>query len=93
VVSCLVQSSFIVANIKGLHTRPSTELVRCASSFKANISLTNRNLTVDAKSLLGVLILSAARGAKIRVEAEGIDAENAVEAILDLAKHQFYISY
>lgn len=88
-----VKSSFVVINEKGLHTRPSTELVKCASSFKAHVSLIYQNVTVNAKSLLGILMLAAARGAKIRVEAEGEDAEQAVQSILALAKNKFYIKY
>lgn len=88
-----VKSSFVVINEKGLHTRPSTELVKCASSFKAQVNLIYQNVTVNAKSLLGILMLAAARGAKIRVEAEGEDAKEAVQSILALAKNKFYIKY
>jgi len=80
-------------NEKGLHTRPSTELVRLAATFKSQISLVYQNFTVNAKSLLGILMLAATRGAKIHVEAEGEDAEQAVEGILRLAKHKFHIKY
>lgn len=88
-----VKSSFVVKNEKGLHTRPSTELVKCASSFKAQVSLIYQNLTVNAKSLLGVLMLAASRGAKIKIEAEGEDAEEVVESILHLARNKFNIKY
>lgn len=88
-----VRSSFIVINEKGLHTRPSTELVKCASSYKAQVNLIYQNTTVSAKSVLGILMLAAARGAKIKVEAEGEDAEEAVKSILALAKNKFYIKY
>jgi len=88
-----VKSSFVVINEKGLHTRPSTELVKCASSFKSQVSLIYQNMTVNAKSLLGILMLAAARGAKIKIEAEGEDAKEAVKSILDLAKNKFHIRY
>lgn len=84
---------FVVINEKGLHTRPSTELVKCASSFKSQIKLTYQDLSVNAKSLLGILMLAAAKGAKIHVEAEGSDAKEAITAILDLAKTKFHIEY
>jgi phosphocarrier protein HPr len=87
------KGSFIVVNEKGLHTRPSTELVRCASSFKSQITLFYQHLIVNAKSLLGILMLAAARGAKIRVEAVGDDAEEAVKSILNLAQNKFNIKY
>jgi len=87
------KDSFIVMNEKGLHTRPSTELVRCASSFKSQITLIYQSFTINAKSLLGILMLAASRGAKIRIEATGIDAEEAVRSILDLARNKFNIKY
>lgn len=84
---------FTVINEKGLHTRPSTELVKCASRFKADINLTYQDLTINAKSLLGILMLAAAKGAKVQVDAEGSDAEEAIRAILHLAEHKFNINY
>jgi len=92
-MSSKVKKFFVVINEKGLHTRPSTELVRCASNFKADINLTYQDLTVNAKSLLGILMLAAAKGAKIQIEADGTDAPEAVGAILKLAQNKFNINY
>ena len=88
-----IKSSFVVMNEKGLHTRPSTELVKCASSFKAQVFLVYQNLTVNAKSLLGVLMLAASRGAKIKIEAEGEDAEQVIDSLIFLARNKFNIKY
>ena len=82
-----------MVNDRGLHTRPSTELVKQAAAFKAQIHLVYRRQEVNAKSLLGILTLAAPRGAKIKVVAEGEDAADAVAALLDLADHSFYIRY
>jgi phosphocarrier protein len=87
------KKSFIVVNDRGLHTRPSTELVKCATGFKSQVTLKYHDLTVNAKSLLGILMLAAARGAKIIVEAIGEDADKAVATILKLAKNKFHIKY
>ncbi len=84
---------FLVANDKGLHTRPSTELVKCATSFKAHINLIHQDLVVNAKSLLGILTLAATRGSRIEIEAFGDDAHIAVERIIELARQKFYIHY
>lgn len=89
----VAKGKFIVSNDRGLHTRPSTELVKCASSFKSQVYLIHQKHSVNAKSLLGILMLAASKGSKIGVEAEGEDAEEAVKSILDLAKHKFYIKY
>lgn len=87
------KDSFVVINEKGLHTRPSTELVKCATTFKAQVMLRYQHYVVNAKSLLGILMLAAARGAKIFVEAEGEDAEQAVKSIIQLARNKFNIKY
>jgi phosphocarrier protein len=87
------RDTFTVVNEKGLHTRPSTELVKCAAHFKSQVTLSYQRNCVNAKSLLGILMLAAARGAKIRVEAVGDDAELAVKSILNLAQHKFNINY
>lgn len=88
-----VKNFFIVMNEKGLHTRPATELVKCTATFKANISLSYQDLTVNAKSLLGILMLAASRGSKVKIEAEGDDAEEAVKALIELASNKFHINY
>jgi phosphocarrier protein HPr len=87
------KGSFKVKNDRGLHTRPSTEIVRLATSFKAEIRLRYHKVEVNAKSLLGILMLSAVKGSKIKVIAHGKDAMEAVEALLDLAECNFNIHY
>jgi phosphocarrier protein len=90
---CAAKGKFVVGNDRGLHTRPSTELVKCASSFKSKVFLVYQKQSVNAKSLLGILMLAATKGAKIGIEAEGEDAEEAVQSIITLAKNNFYIKY
>ena len=85
--------TFTVVNDKGLHTRPSTELVKCATAFKSQVTLLYGGVSVNAKSLLGILMLAAARGSKITVEAVGDDAEEAVRSIIELASNKFWIKY
>ena len=85
--------SFVVANDKGLHTRPSTELVKCAITFKARIKLHSQDNMADAKSLLGILALAAGKGTKLAINAEGNDAKEAVTAILSLATNKFNADY
>lgn len=84
---------FVVLNDKGLHTRPSTELVKCAGHFNCEVNLSYRNYVVNAKSILGILMLAAERGAKVGVEAVGEDADAAIAALLKLAKNRFNIKY
>jgi phosphocarrier protein HPr len=93
VKTCKVKGMFVVANDRGLHTRPSTEIVRCASSFKSDVKLCYHKLEVNAKSLLGILMLAASKGAKIGIVAEGEDAHEAVATLLQLARNNFNIKY
>lgn len=83
----------VVRNDRGIHTRPATEIVKCAVGFRSEIKLRYHKCEVSAKSLLGILMLAASKGAKINVEAIGTDAEEAVESILTLAKNNFNIHY
>lgn len=82
-----------ILNDRGLHCRPSTEIVKCAISFKCDIFLNYKKMRVSAKSLLGILMLVAKKGAKIKIEAIGSDAEDAIQALIDLAKESFKIHY
>lgn len=80
-------------NSKGLHTRPATEIVKCAQTFKSQIHLIYNGSPVNAKFLLGILMLAAPRGSTITIEAEGPDAEKAIDAIIELANNKFNIEY
>jgi phosphocarrier protein len=84
---------FVVGNDRGLHTRPSTEIVKCAASFKSQVHLYYQKNHVNAKSILGVLMLAATKGAKITIEATGVDAEEAVFSLIALARNNFNIKY
>jgi phosphocarrier protein len=83
----------IIQNDKGLHTRPCAELVKCATSFRAQVTLHYQNLEASAKSLLAILTLGAPKGARIVIEAVGEEAEEVVQKLIELAEKKFYITY
>lgn len=87
------KGTFTVRNDRGLHTRPSAELVKCCSSFRSHITLIYRKTRVNAKSMLGILMLAATKGSRIRIEAEGVDAEEAIASLCALAEQNFNIHY
>lgn len=89
----LAKGVFIVKNDRGLHTRPSTEIVKCATSFKSEITLTYKKTNVNARSILGILMLAAEKGSRIKITAIGVDAQEAVDAMLHLASSSFYLNY
>jgi phosphocarrier protein HPr len=87
------KGTFTVQNDRGLHTRPSTEIVKCATPFKCEVKLRYQSDEANAKSLLGILMLAAEKGAVISVVARGNDADKAVSALIALARNNFNISY
>ncbi len=87
------KQSFLIINEKGLHTRPATELVKCAQRFKSKVSLHHQGVEVNAKSVLEILMLAATSGSKIEIEAQGEDAAAAVNAVILLASNKFNIHY
>ncbi len=87
------KGKFKVHNENGLYSLPSSEIVRCATSFKSQVYLIYQRQAVNAKSLLSILTLTASKGAQIRVEANGEDAEEAVKSIVDLANNKFHLNY
>ncbi|MCH9632283.1 MAG: hypothetical protein S4CHLAM6_06150 [Chlamydiae bacterium] len=91
--STIFEGFFVVQNDKGLHTRPSTELVKCSCKFSSKINLILDDTVVNAKSILGILMLAACKGTKILIEAKGEDAKEAVEAIQQLSNQKFHIEY
>lgn len=79
----------VVTNPQGLHARPAHEFVKLASRFKAKIELVKGNERVDGKSILALLTLAAGEGTELRIEAEGHDAEAALDALAKLVAHNF----
>ena len=83
------QRTVEICNERGLHARASAKFVKLASSFEADIKVTRDGQTVDARSIMGLLMLGAGPGCTIDIEAEGADAEPAVQALADLVAGRF----
>ncbi len=79
----------VVSNPQGLHARPAHEFVKLASRFQAKIELVKGDERVDGKSILALLTLAAGAGTELRIEAEGGDAEAALDALAELVAHNF----
>ena len=78
-----------IVNPNGMHARPAALLVSLAGSFSSKITLEKDLVRVDGKSIMGVLMLAAAQGTTLVVEAEGVDAAEAVTAIRELVARGF----
>jgi phosphocarrier protein HPr len=89
----VLKGGFTVQNDRGIHTRPASELVKAAARFQSEITLIHKKMRVNAKSLLGILMLCLAKGAKVKIEARGPDAALALESLKDLAASKFNIEY
>ncbi len=83
------QRTIVIQNEQGLHARPAQLLARTALSYESTIELICNGQRVDAKSILHVLTLGAVQGTEILVEAQGSDAETALDAIVRLVENDF----
>lgn len=83
------EATVVLTNRMGLHARPSTQIATTASRFAAEVSLTKDDMTVDAKSVLELLMLAAECGSELTVRGEGSDAAEAVKAIAALIESRF----
>ncbi|MEZ5628940.1 HPr family phosphocarrier protein [Denitromonas sp.] len=78
-----------IINRLGLHARASAKLTQTASSFPCDVSLERNGRRVNAKSIMGVMMLAAARGATITIDTEGEQADEAMTALLALINDRF----
>jgi phosphotransferase system HPr (HPr) family protein len=79
----------VVANPQGLHLRPADLIVRLASTFESTVELVKGHERVDAKSILTILSLAVRAGTPLLIEANGADAQRAVDALADLIEQGF----
>ena len=85
----MIEREAQIINSLGLHMRPASQLVRLASSFASEIEFANDHLSVNGKSIMGVMMLAAECGSTIRIRARGDDAEQAVTALSELVAKGF----
>jgi len=85
----MISRDFRISNKLGLHARPSAQLTQAASRFASDIHISRGSRRVNAKSIMGVMMLAAGQGSTVTVEAEGEDAEQAVQAIGQLIDSGF----
>ena len=85
----MISRTVIVVNQLGLHARAAAKFVHLATRFQSNIRVIRDSKAMDGKSIMGILLLAAARGTAITVEAAGIDEEAAVAALVQLVESGF----
>ena len=78
-----------IVNKRGLHARASAKFVKMASGFDAEVRVSKDGQTVDARSIMGLMMLAAGPGSSIDITAEGPDAKAAVDALAELVAGRF----
>jgi phosphocarrier protein HPr len=85
----MIKSSITISNKLGLHARASAKLTKMAGGFKSELHLSRNNRRVNAKSIMGVMMLAAGMGSEIEIEADGIDENEAMAALRALIDGRF----
>ena len=85
----MASADLIIVNRLCLHARASAKLTQVANGFKSEVWLSRNGRRVNAKSIMGVMMLAAGKGASITVEAQGADADAALRAIRQLIADKF----
>ena len=78
-----------IVNKLGLHARASAKLTQTASRFAADVWLSRNGRRVNAKSIMGVMMLAAGKGSRIAIETDGSDADQALDALVSLIEGKF----
>jgi phosphocarrier protein len=78
-----------IVNKLGLHARASAKLTQLAGAFQCDIWLSRSGRRVNAKSIMGVMMLAAGKGTTVVIEADGTDADAAIDALLKLIRDKF----
>jgi phosphocarrier protein HPr len=85
----MFEKNVTVVNKLGIHARPAGSIVRAASAFKSKVELLKDGNTADAKSIMNVMMLAAAKGTAVTVRADGEDEQEAVQAVISLFENKF----
>jgi len=85
----MVEKDFEIQNELGLHARPAALFVKTANGFKADIIVEKEGKKVNGKSIMGIMMLAAAKGSAIKIKARGKDADEAMGALQQLILNKF----
>ena len=85
----MIEKELEIINKLGLHARASSKFTRLAGQFKSDIWISRNNRRVNAKSIMGVMMLAAGKGSKVVIETTGDDEQEALDAILKLIADKF----
>jgi phosphocarrier protein len=86
----VIERSAQIVNPLGMHARPAAEFVKTANRFRAHVEVRRDSLTVNGKSIMGMMMLAAEQGSSIIIKADGADAEEATAALCALVAAGFH---
>ena len=85
----MIKSTITISNKLGLHARASAKLTKLAGSFRSDVFMSRNGRRVNAKSIMGVMMLAAGLGTEVEMEVEGDDEQAAHNAIVALINDKF----
>jgi phosphocarrier protein HPr len=85
----MIRTTLVISNKLGLHARASAKLTKLASSFQCEVFMARNGRRVNAKSIMGIMMLAAGLGAEVELETEGEDEQQATDALTALVNDKF----
>jgi phosphocarrier protein len=85
----MIRTTLVISNKLGLHARASAKLTKLASSFQCEVFMTRNSRRVNAKSIMGIMMLAAGMGSEVELETEGVDEQQATDALTALVNDKF----
>lgn len=85
----MVKKELLIENKLGLHARAAAQIVKTASAYSSKITLSKDGLDVDGKSIMGIMMLAAAKGTAVLVQTDGVDEQKALDGLETLFRNKF----
>ena len=85
----MISESITIINKLGLHARAASKLVNCASQFESEVFISRKENRVNAKSIMGVMMLAASKGVELELEIDGNDERECRDALVELINDRF----
>lgn len=85
----MIQQQITIINKLGLHARAASKLVNLAAQFSSSVLLNNQGTQINAKSIMGVMMLAASKGTEMSIEVDGDDENDCMQALVNLINNRF----
>lgn len=85
----MISENITIINKLGLHARAASKLVNCASQFESEVFISRKGNRINAKSIMGVMMLAASKGVELELEVDGGDEQACRDALVELINNRF----